>query len=71
MLIRFAFGNHIYGSNFTKPFTHGSFPGHVDLPRLSEGKVGGTFWSVYVPCPEDAADFSDENYSASKEAGRS
>ncbi|KAI5481439.1 glycerone kinase [Pseudohyphozyma bogoriensis] len=28
--------------------------GHVDVPRLREGGVGGFFWSAYVPCPEDA-----------------
>lgn len=39
--------------------------GHVDLPRLKRGYVGGTFWSVFVPCPKDWTDFSDENYAAS------
>jgi len=29
-------------------------PGHVDIPRLKKGKVGGFFWSVYVECPTDA-----------------
>jgi len=38
---------------------------HVDLPRLKAGKVGGTFWSVYVGCPEEGSDFSDENYADS------
>jgi membrane dipeptidase len=30
---------------------------HTDLPRLRAGRVGGQFWSVYVPCafpPDDA-----------------
>ncbi|GAA6004489.1 hypothetical protein JCM10207_000750 [Rhodosporidiobolus poonsookiae] len=27
--------------------------GHVDIPRLRKGRVGGFFWSVFVPCPED------------------
>jgi len=31
-------------------------PGHVDIPRLREGKVGGFFWSVFVPCPDGSAD---------------
>jgi membrane dipeptidase len=35
--------------------------GHVDLPRLKEGKNGGAFWSAFVPCPP-ADDYSDENY---------
>ena len=35
------------------------FPGHVDIPRLREGKVGGFFWSVYVGCPgsEEGEDY--------------
>src|SRR6188768_916028 len=24
-------------------------PGHTDLARLAEGRLGGQFWSVYVP----------------------
>jgi len=64
-LIRYLYGNRIYGQNFTEPFVHGNLTGHVDLPRLSSGKVGGTFWSVYVPCPKDGMDFSHENYAAS------
>ena len=31
---------------------------HTDLPRLRAGRVGGQFWSVYVPCsytPDEAA----------------
>ncbi|BAE58975.1 unnamed protein product [Aspergillus oryzae RIB40] len=46
ILIRLKYGNQIYQDNFTTKFVHGGFPGHVDLPRLSKGKVGGTFWSV-------------------------
>ncbi|RJE23944.1 Dipeptidase [Aspergillus sclerotialis] len=64
-LIRMGYNNHIYGKNFTGPFEHGNFANHVDIPRLREGKVGGTFWSVFVPCPKDGMDFSDENYAAS------
>lgn len=64
-LVRDLFGNHIYDDNFTVPFVNGNLTGHVDLPRLSQGKVGGTFWSVFVPCPEHNMDFSDENYAES------
>ena len=39
---------------------------HVDLPRLREGQNGGAFWSVYVPCPANGTDFSDENYAESQ-----
>ncbi|KAI6129404.1 hypothetical protein EDD16DRAFT_1545311 [Pisolithus croceorrhizus] len=31
-------------------------PMHVDIPRLREGRVGGFFWSVYVPCPSASAE---------------
>ncbi|CAI7586390.1 unnamed protein product [Penicillium pancosmium] len=65
ILIRERYHNHIYGSNFTESFIHGNLSGHVDLPRLRRGYVGGTFWSVFVPCPADGTDFSDENYAPS------
>ncbi|TCD62476.1 hypothetical protein EIP91_006824 [Steccherinum ochraceum] len=31
--------------------------GHVDIPRLKKGQVGGFFWSAYVACPTDEATF--------------
>lgn len=40
-------------------------PGHVDVPRLAAGQVGGTFWSAFVPCPADGSDFSNSNYAES------
>ncbi|KAI0408174.1 dipeptidase [Xylaria palmicola] len=65
ILIRVMYNNHIYGKNFTEPFTKGGFVSHVDLPRLREGQNGGAFWSVYTPCPANGSDYSDENYAAS------
>ncbi|PUU78531.1 membrane dipeptidase-domain-containing protein [Tuber borchii] len=56
--IRDLFGNMIYNSNFTFDT---SLPGQVDLPRLKKGRVGGTFWSVFVPCP-DTKETDDEVY---------
>lgn len=64
--VRWAYHNHIYDPGFTVPFEQGGLSGHVDLPRLAEGKNGGAFWSVYAPCPANGSDFSDENYAASK-----
>ncbi|KAE8152767.1 renal dipeptidase family [Aspergillus avenaceus] len=61
-LIRSEYQNHIYQDNFTTGFVHGGLEGHVDLPGLEKGQVGGTFWSVYVQCPENWANFADENY---------
>lgn len=26
-------------------------PGHVDIPRLREGRLGGAFWTVWTQCP--------------------
>jgi len=59
ILIRAAYGNKIYGENFT--FREGLM-GHVDLPRLKKGRVGGMFWSVFMPCPKNSSDFSDSTY---------
>lgn len=25
--------------------------GHVDIPRIREGRLGGAFWTVWAPCP--------------------
>lgn len=41
-------------------------PYHTDLPRLKEGKVGGSFWSAFTPCPKNGTDFSDRNYAAGR-----
>ncbi|KAJ5584805.1 uncharacterized protein N7459_004605 [Penicillium hispanicum] len=65
IFIRLFYHNRIYDTDFPTSFVDGSLPGHVDLPRLKHGQVGGSFWSVFVPCPKDGADFSDENYAAS------
>ncbi|OOF95334.1 hypothetical protein ASPCADRAFT_169857 [Aspergillus carbonarius ITEM 5010] len=65
IFIREVFQNHIYGDEFRIPFTEGGLPGHVDLPRLAEGKVGGTFWSVFVECPKNWSDLSDATYATS------
>ncbi|CAH0047604.1 unnamed protein product, partial [Clonostachys solani] len=43
---------------------------HTDLERLSQGRVGGVFWSAYVPCPDANAsnDFSvDVHYQCLRE----
>ncbi|KAH7118722.1 putative dipeptidase [Dendryphion nanum] len=50
--LRWAYSNHIYQDNFTVPWKTGKLGGEVDLFRLREGQVGGTFWSIYVDCPK-------------------
>ncbi|KAJ5238999.1 hypothetical protein N7468_003618 [Penicillium chermesinum] len=62
ILLRIHLKNHIYGDNFTEAFKSGKFVGHTDIGRLRQGRVGGSFWSVFVPCPDNKTDFSDEAY---------
>ena len=68
ILVRALFGNHIYRENFTDSFENGGLVGHFDIPRANEGKMGGAFWSAWVPCPADGFDFSNENYASSVRA---
>lgn len=63
IFLRFAYKNKIHTSRFVSKFENGGMEANVDLPRLHEGKVGGAFWSAFVPCPSNASmDFSDANY---------
>ena len=63
IFVRFAYKNKIHTPNFVSKFEDGGMEMNVDLPRLHEGKVGGAFWSAFVPCPNNASlDFSDGNY---------
>ncbi|KAJ7072556.1 membrane dipeptidase-domain-containing protein [Mycena amicta] len=39
-----------YSNNLSAVDLRNQFVGHVDIPRLKQGKVGGFFWSVYVAC---------------------
>lgn len=34
----------------------------MDIARLKKGKVGGSFWVAYVPCPSESDNFSDSIY---------
>ncbi|KAH7100314.1 membrane dipeptidase-domain-containing protein [Auriculariales sp. MPI-PUGE-AT-0066] len=34
------------------------FPGHLDIPRLRKGHVGGFFWSVFTPCEDTGVNFT-------------
>ena len=54
ILARGVYGNNVSAIDLTKPFD-----GHVDIPRLREGKVGGFFWSTYVDCPHDGEEGED------------
>ena len=63
IIIRFLYNDHIYSQNFTSKFENGGLEGQSDLARLKKGRVGGTFWSAFVPCPKsNNTDFSDAVY---------
>ncbi|KAJ6558490.1 membrane dipeptidase-domain-containing protein [Mycena vulgaris] len=54
ILLRMMFANNVSAVDLTKEFV-----GHVDIPRLREGKVGGFFWSVYVGCADPEQEGED------------
>ncbi|KAL9616908.1 MAG: hypothetical protein Q9160_008256 [Pyrenula sp. 1 TL-2023] len=63
ILLRYLYGNDIKDPEFRGKFENGGLEGHVDVPRLKEGMIGGSFWSAFVLCPANASyDWSDENY---------
>jgi membrane dipeptidase len=45
---RMTYKNNISAFDLNEPT-----PGHVDIPRLREGQVGGFFWSCFTQCPAD------------------
>jgi hypothetical protein len=55
-LIRVETKNHIYDSRFT--FKEGLLS-PTDIVKLRKGRVGGQFWSAYVPCVNDVGDQFD------------
>lgn len=55
--VREVFANNLTAFNLNK-----RMPGHVDIPRLREGKVGGFFW--YISASLLAACFSDNRMSS-------
>ncbi|KIY43294.1 hypothetical protein FISHEDRAFT_68133 [Fistulina hepatica ATCC 64428] len=56
----------IYRNNVSNIDLEETIPGHVDIPRLRKGRVGGFFWSVYTECPDpevEGPDYVDPTYS--------
>ncbi|KAG7449584.1 uncharacterized protein BT62DRAFT_593859 [Guyanagaster necrorhizus] len=45
-----------YANNISAVDLESTMPGHVDIPRLRQGKVGGFFWSVFVDCADPEAE---------------
>lgn len=50
----------LYRNNATAVDLQHRVFGHVDIPRLREGKTAGFFWSVFTLCPEE--DGEDSKY---------
>lgn len=61
-LLRQQLRNRIYDHDFEVE----RLATHTDLRKMREGLMGGQFWSVYVPCPEDmlskSGDDGDEKF---------
>ncbi|KAJ3538478.1 hypothetical protein NM688_g6516 [Phlebia brevispora] len=62
ILVRARFANNASAFDL-----NGDVVGHVDIPRLKAGKVGGFFWSAYVSCADwagydEGADFLNSTW---------
>jgi membrane dipeptidase len=47
-----------------------SFPGHVDIPRMREGRLGGAFWTVWTPCHDHVAGDTKSDFTGPSDALR-
>jgi membrane dipeptidase len=61
-LLRGRYQNHLSNENLTDLFENGGLEGHVDIPRIKKGSMGGAFWSAFWICPTKIDDYTDENY---------
>ncbi|OCL06613.1 hypothetical protein AOQ84DRAFT_398913 [Glonium stellatum] len=57
--IRAFYHNRLYQRNFSG---FQDLYGQVDFPRLLKGRSRGQFWSVYIECPKNSTNYSNENY---------
>lgn len=56
---RYRYSNHVDKIHLENR----DFPLQVNIPKLREGKLGGFFWSAYVPCASDVHYDEGPNYS--------
>ncbi|KAG8809595.1 hypothetical protein FRC19_005131, partial [Serendipita sp. 401] len=56
VLYRYGYANNVSAINLNEPTQ-----GHVDIPRLRKGHVGGFWWSTYVACPQQEETDDDFN----------
>jgi membrane dipeptidase len=52
------------------PMMNTHVPGHVDIPRIREGRLGAAFWTVWTPCPSSPADDPGPDFTAPTHAVR-
>lgn len=58
--------NYLDGS----PKIAGNFPGHVDIPRMRQGRLGGAFWTVWTLCDDEHSGASSTNFAGPTNALR-
>jgi len=56
-LLRHQLHNQIYGHDFEAE----RLGSQTDFQKMKQGLMGGQFWSVFVPCPEDLVQGVDHN----------
>lgn len=56
-LLRHELHNQIYGHDFETE----RLGSQTDFQKMKQGLMGGQFWSVFVPCPEDLVPGVDHN----------
>nr|ODO02587.1 membrane dipeptidase [Cryptococcus depauperatus CBS 7855] len=44
------FARSVFGNNISSFNLYETTPGHLDIPRLRDGLLGGFFWSIFVEC---------------------
>jgi membrane dipeptidase len=60
----FLLRQQLHGKIYDHNFENETLTSHTDFRRMKDGMMGGQFWSVYVPCPEDlvpGVDLNDPN----------
>ena len=60
----FVLRQQLHGKLYDHDFEVERLGSHTDFQKMREGMMGGHFWSVFVPCPEDlipGVDLHDPN----------
>lgn len=49
----FLLRQQLHGQIYGYDFENETMTSHTNFQKMKDGMMGGQFWSVYVPCPED------------------